>query len=60
MRWRSVVLFGLLALWLGGCLDLLTRGGVPASTLQGIETDPRTDDLPTPRMFRFEMDLPSE
>jgi hypothetical protein len=58
--WRGLVLLWLLSFGLCGCLDFLTRGDLSASTPQRVDTDSREADAPAPRLFRFEMDLPSE
>jgi hypothetical protein len=62
MRWRGVVLLGVLSVWLGGCLDMLARqdSPAPAATWQREGAEPREGDPPTPSMFRFNLGIPSE
>jgi hypothetical protein len=58
MRWRSIVLVVLLPLWLGGCWTT-KRSQMPASGRESrqLDTGGRSDDLPTPQLFDFRLDL---
>jgi hypothetical protein len=62
--WRGVVLLGVLACWLCGCLDKFTRESAPApaSMSQQGETGLSSDNPPTPSLFRMNFDIgqPSE
>ena len=59
MMWRTMVLVVLLPLWLCSCLATTKRGRTSESSGESrqVDTHGRSDDLPTPQLFDFRLDL---
>jgi hypothetical protein len=57
--WYKIVLLILCLFWLGGCLALFTAKQSPtaSSTPRRVESDVRTEEVPTPRLFGVDLDL---
>jgi hypothetical protein len=60
MKWRNVMMLGLLSCWLTGCWDFFTRPEGSLATPPGGTGERSSEDFPTPRLLELKLGIPSE